>query len=138
MTQAVPADIVSDADLLAAKLVPLRRPGRWLTAAAALVLLAMLVHTVLTNPRFQWDVVGQYFTTAAVLHGLWLTVWLTIAVLVAGYVLGTGRSEQHGDLARVHVQVDAVEHGVRAEALAQATDPHQRCPGHERTTVPRP
>jgi polar amino acid transport system permease protein len=90
MTRVVPADIVSDADLLAAKLVPLRRPGRWLTAAAALVLLAMLVHTVLTNPRFQWDVVGRYFTTAAVLHGLWLTVWLTIAVLVAGYVLGTG------------------------------------------------
>jgi polar amino acid transport system permease protein len=90
MTRVVPADIVSDADLLAAKLVPLRRPGRWLTAAAALVLLAMLVHTVLTNPRFQWDVVGQYFTTAAVLHGLWLTVWLTIAVIVSGYVLGTG------------------------------------------------
>jgi polar amino acid transport system permease protein len=90
MTQAVPADIVSDADLLAAKLVPLRRPGRWLTAALVLVLLAMLVHTVLTNPRFQWDVVGRYFTTAAVLHGLWLTVWLTAAVMVSGYVLGTG------------------------------------------------
>ncbi len=90
MTQAVPADIVSDADLLAAKLVPLRRPGRWLTAAVTLLLLAMLVHTALTNPRFQWDVVGRYFTTAAVLHGLWLTVWLTAAVMVSGYVLGTG------------------------------------------------
>ena len=90
MTRAVPADIVSDADLLAAKLVPLRRPGRWLTAALALVLLAMLVHTLLTNPRFQWDVVGRYFTTSAVLHGLGLTVWLTIAVMVCGYVLGTG------------------------------------------------
>jgi len=90
MTQAVPTDIASDTDLLAAKLVPLRRPGRWLTAAVVLVLLAMLVHTVLTNPRFQWDVVGQYFTTAAVLHGLWLTVWLTAAVMVSGYVLGTG------------------------------------------------
>jgi polar amino acid transport system permease protein len=90
MTRAVPADIVSDADFLAAKLVPLRRPGRWLTAALALVLLAMLVHTLLTNPRFQWDVVGRYFTTSAVLHGLGLTVWLTIAVMVCGYVLGTG------------------------------------------------
>jgi len=90
MTQAVPTDIASDTDLLAAKLVPLRRPGRWLTAAVVLVLLAMLVHTVLTNPRFQWDVVGRYFTTAAVLHGLWLTIWLTAAVMVCGYVLGTG------------------------------------------------
>jgi polar amino acid transport system permease protein len=79
---------VSDADLLAARLVPLRRPGQWVSAVVILVLLAMLVHTLVTNPRFQWHVVWSYFTTSSVLHGLVLTLWLTAAVMVCGYLLG--------------------------------------------------
>jgi polar amino acid transport system permease protein len=78
----------SDADLLAAKVVPRRRPGQWVAAAAVLVVVAMVVHTLFTNPRFQWDVVGAYFTEASILRGLLLTVWLTAAVMVCGYVLG--------------------------------------------------
>jgi polar amino acid transport system permease protein len=81
---------VSDADLLGATLVPVRRPGQWVSAAVILVLLAMVVHTLVTNQRFQWPVVWAYFTTAAVLHGLVLTLWLTAAVLVSGYLLGIG------------------------------------------------
>jgi polar amino acid transport system permease protein len=77
-----------DADLLAAKVVPRRRPGQWVAAAAVLVVVAMVVHTLFTNPRFQWDVVGAYFTEASILRGLLLTVWLTVAVMVCGYVLG--------------------------------------------------
>lgn len=78
-----------DADLLAARLVAPRRPGRWISAAVALVLLAMLAHTVVTNHRFQWGVVGRYFAAASILHGLELTVWLTASVMVCGYLLGT-------------------------------------------------
>ena len=78
----------SDEQLLGAKLVRLRRPGQWVSAAVLLVLLAMLVHTLFTNQRFQWDVVWSYFTTAQVLAGLRLTLLLTIAVLVCGYLLG--------------------------------------------------
>ena len=52
----------TDAELLGAKLVPLRRPGQWASAAVALVLFAMLVHTLITNNRFQWGIVGEYFT----------------------------------------------------------------------------
>jgi polar amino acid transport system permease protein len=81
---------VSDADLLGARLVPLRRPGQWVSAAVVLVLLAMLGHTLLTNQRFQWDVVWSYFASASILHGLTLTLWLTAAVMVCGYVLGIG------------------------------------------------
>jgi polar amino acid transport system permease protein len=79
---------VSDTELLAARLVPLRRPGQWVSAAVVVVLLAMLVHTLLTNPRFQWPVVWSYFTTGPILRGLVLTLWLTAAVMVCGYVLG--------------------------------------------------
>jgi polar amino acid transport system permease protein len=79
---------LSDTELLAARLVPLRRPGQWVSAAVVVVLLAMVVHTLLTNPRFQWPVVWSYFTTGPILRGLVLTLWLTAAVMVCGYVLG--------------------------------------------------
>ncbi|MDI5963392.1 amino acid ABC transporter permease [Streptomyces sp. SL54] len=76
--------------LLTARRVPARHPGQWVSAAVLLVLAAMLVHTLLTNSRFQWGVVGRYFLSASVLHGLELTLWLTAAVMVCGYVLGVG------------------------------------------------
>ena len=80
----------SDKQLLAAKLVPLRHPGQWISALVLLVLLAMLVNTVLTNSRFQWGTVGDYFLNASILHGLELTLWLTGAVMATGYLLGIG------------------------------------------------
>ena len=78
----------SDEELLGAKLVRLRRPGQWVSAAVLLVLLAMLVHTLFTNVRFQWNVVWSYFGTSQILAGLRLTLLLTIAVMVCGYLLG--------------------------------------------------
>ncbi len=80
----------ADAELLTARLVPLRRPGQWIAAVIVLVLFAMLVNTLVTNKRFQWDVVGHYFFHGPIMHGLVLTLWLTAAVMVCGYVLGIG------------------------------------------------
>jgi polar amino acid transport system permease protein len=79
---------LTDADLLEARLVPPRRPGRWISGALTLLLAAMLAHGLLTNPRFQWSVVGRYFTDPSVLGGLELTLWLTAATMSAGFVLG--------------------------------------------------
>jgi polar amino acid transport system permease protein len=79
-----------DLDTLAARLLPRRRPGQWVSAAAALVLVAMLVHTLFANKNFQWPLVWQYFGTKEVLKGLVLTIWLTAAVMVCGYLLGIG------------------------------------------------
>lgn len=76
------------ADLSSAPLVGRRRPARWVSAAIAAVLLAMLVNTLITNPRFQWHIVGDHLFSTAILDGLVLTVWLTAAVMVSGYVLG--------------------------------------------------
>lgn len=64
-------------------------PGRWLAAGAALLVFAMVVNSVVRNPRFQWSVAGDYLTTPAVLDGLLLTLWLTAAVMVLGFALGT-------------------------------------------------
>jgi polar amino acid transport system permease protein len=89
---AQPATTNSDRDeqLLSARLIGLRRPGQWASVLVLLVLFAMLVNTLLTNSRFQWDIVGRYFLRESVLHGLELTLWLTAAVMVCGYILGIG------------------------------------------------
>ncbi|MFF4104518.1 amino acid ABC transporter permease [Streptomyces sp. NPDC001903] len=70
-------------------IVPRRHVGRSLSAAAALLVLAMVLASVVRNEAFQWEVVGRYFTTAAVLDGLLLTLWLTGAVMVLGFLFGT-------------------------------------------------
>jgi polar amino acid transport system permease protein len=87
----VPADgpLPADEHLLAARLVAPRRPGLWISAAVLLVLAAMLVHTLATNKRFQWPEVRGYFFESSILRGLVLTIWLTGAVLLTGYVIGT-------------------------------------------------
>jgi polar amino acid transport system permease protein len=79
---------LTDAALLEAKLVPPRRPARWVTGAVTLVLAAMLVHTLLTDHRFQWGLVGRYFTESSIIGGLELTLWLTGATMAAGFLLG--------------------------------------------------
>ncbi|MFC9240345.1 amino acid ABC transporter permease [Streptomyces decoyicus] len=71
------------------RIVPRRRTGQWAAAAAVLVLLALALRSVVRNDAFQWDVVADYFLTTAVLRGLGLTLWLTAAVMVLGFVLGT-------------------------------------------------
>ncbi|MEU6813127.1 amino acid ABC transporter permease [Streptomyces sp. NPDC046831] len=70
------------------QIVPRRHLGRRLAAAAALLLLAMVVNSVVRNDAFQWGVVGRYLTTSAVLDGLWLTLWLTVTVTALGFLLG--------------------------------------------------
>ncbi|MFI1355369.1 amino acid ABC transporter permease [Streptomyces sp. NPDC020898] len=65
-----------------------RRHGQWTAAVLVLVLLGLAVNSVVRNRAFQWDVVGDYFTSTAVLRGLWLTLWLTAVVMVLGFALG--------------------------------------------------
>lgn len=77
-----------DADLLGARLVPRRKPGQWISAALVLVLVALVLRSMVTNPHYQWDVVGHFFLRPSILDGLVLTLWLTAAVLVCGYLIG--------------------------------------------------
>ena len=80
----------SDASLLQAKIVPTRRPGQWVSAIIALGLLGMLINSLITNPRFQWNIVRHYFAAESILRGLLLTLWLTALIMVCGYLLGIG------------------------------------------------
>lgn len=73
----------------AMRAVPLRRPGRWIATVVATAVLVLVLLSLITNPAFQWQVVGQYFTTEAVLSGLVNTLWLTAVALAGGFLLGT-------------------------------------------------
>jgi polar amino acid transport system permease protein len=70
------------------KAVPVRRPGRWIAAAAVLVVAVALIRSVATNPRFQWSVVGNYLFDGPILHGLRVTIELTVIAMGIGIALG--------------------------------------------------
>jgi polar amino acid transport system permease protein len=93
------------------KVVPVRHVGQWISAAFVLLLLAMLVHTLfsrlqvsgqyschlvsgvrkcrpLTEWRFSWDIVGHYFFSSEILHGLLITLELTVLAMLIGVILG--------------------------------------------------
>jgi polar amino acid transport system permease protein len=67
---------------------PVRHPGRWVAAAVLLLLAAMVIHGLVSNPRFQWDVVGHYLLTAPILAGVAHTMELTVAAMAVGVLLG--------------------------------------------------
>src|SRR5256714_6997193 len=70
------------------KATPVRRPGRWIAAAVVLVFGAALVKSVATNPRFQWGIIGHYFTSSRILQGLITTLELTVLCMSIGIVIG--------------------------------------------------
>ncbi|WP_327322671.1 amino acid ABC transporter permease [Streptomyces sp. NBC_01210] len=84
-----PAAPPSKTDTVQPRIVPVRRTGQWAAAVVVLLLLAGAVSSVVRNEAFQWDVVGDYFTSTSVLRGLGLTLWLTGVVMVLGFALGT-------------------------------------------------
>jgi polar amino acid transport system permease protein len=77
--------------------VPVRHPGRWVGAAAVLVLVAMMVHSVFFSTtlrggrrqkRFELRVIGKYLFAHPVLHGVGLTIELTVCAMAIGIFLG--------------------------------------------------
>lgn len=80
---------MSSPEITITKTVPLRRPGRWVAAVVVLVLAAMVLHTLIVNPRFEWKIVSNFFFSTAIIKGLLLTLLLTVTAMVIGVVLGT-------------------------------------------------
>lgn len=68
--------------------VPLRHPMRWLAALVTLVLIAMAANLLITNPRWQWHVVGQYLFSTPVLNGVEKTLLLTVLAEAVGITFG--------------------------------------------------
>src|ERR1700694_927428 len=93
-----PGDRIAErAPAVAVRAVPVRHPGRWVSAAVVVVLAAMFVHTVtvskvkrggIRQSRFELNVIGHYFTSRLVLDGLQVTIELTVIAMAIGIALG--------------------------------------------------
>jgi polar amino acid transport system permease protein len=76
------------------KAVPVRHWGRWIAAAIVLIVLASLIRSMILNsgthpPKgFQWPLVGQYLFNSHILHGVVVTIRLTVLSMVFGIILG--------------------------------------------------
>lgn len=70
------------------KVAPTRHPFRWLAAAGVVMLLAMAANSLVTNPAWEWEVVGQYLFAPSVLRAVLLTLELTALGTVFGFALG--------------------------------------------------
>ncbi|MGW2641831.1 amino acid ABC transporter permease [Streptomyces sp. NPDC001348] len=77
------------------RVLPLRRPGRWIVTAVVLVLVAQFVHGLVTNPFYQWGRWSYWFLRPAILDGLLITLQVTaysaVLGLAGGIVLALGR-----------------------------------------------
>jgi polar amino acid transport system permease protein len=70
------------------KAVPVRHPGRWVSGAIVLVLAAMLVHMLFTNPNLDWSTFSKYFLDGGILKGLVATLELTVIAMAIGIIGG--------------------------------------------------
>lgn len=88
-TRATPADEgEAGRPAPARRAVPVPHRGRWIAVAALLVLVAMFVHTLLANSRFEWSVVFHWFAADQLLAGLERTLELTVIAMVIGIAIG--------------------------------------------------
>jgi polar amino acid transport system permease protein len=79
----------------AIKAIPVRHPGRWVSALLVLAVAAYVVGTVVTSvagdPTKEgggWGTVAHYFLSPLILRGILLTLALTVLAMVVGIVLG--------------------------------------------------
>ncbi|MDN3025579.1 amino acid ABC transporter permease [Streptomyces sp. S.PB5] len=95
VTEAPPPSDSPSKQLTAQRVVPLRRPGRWIATAVVLVLAAQFVHGLVSNPFYQWDRFGYWFLRPTILDGLLITLEVTaysaVLGLLGGVVLALAR-----------------------------------------------
>ena len=75
-------------DLSRLRVVPARHPGRIVLAVVVGLLVAAVLFSFVTNPRWEWGVVGQWLLAESILRGLAETLRLTVMAGVLGFGLG--------------------------------------------------
>ena len=71
------------------RIVPARHPGRTAGTIFAAFVLAAILYSTFTNPRWGWGVFAEWFFAEPVLVGLGRTLLLTALAAVSGSILGT-------------------------------------------------
>lgn len=72
-------------DMIRARPVP--RPGRWISAAIVLVIVAMIINGLVTNKNYNWPVVWEWIFSKTILTGVGYTLLLTVLAMVLGTIL---------------------------------------------------
>lgn len=68
--------------------IPRRHPGRWAAAALLTFVMVWLVTFVATTDAFRLDVVWDYLFAPTILNGVIITIYLTLAGVAIGLLLG--------------------------------------------------
>ncbi|MCZ2527984.1 amino acid ABC transporter permease [Streptomyces sp. NPDC059506] len=71
----------------AIKAIPVRHYGRWVSAVVVFALLAMVVYAF-SQGDINYTAIPDYFFDPSILEGVRNTLWLTVASMVLGVVLG--------------------------------------------------
>jgi polar amino acid transport system permease protein len=72
----------------AIRAVPVRHPGRWVAVVVIAVLAAMVINSFITNTAWDWSFQWENAFTQPVLNGVVTTIWLTVAAMAFGIMLG--------------------------------------------------
>ncbi len=67
---------------------PRRHPVRTAVTIVLSFLILLVLYLCAVNPNFGWSVVGQYLFDASVMHGIGVTLSLTVVSMLLGIVLG--------------------------------------------------
>nr|WP_154325344.1 amino acid ABC transporter permease [Pantoea sp. 201603H] len=78
---------VNERDTL--RIVGKRYYGRWISAFIVLLLLLAAANSMVHNPRFEWQVIADSFTTESILNGVLMTLQLTAISVILGFAGGT-------------------------------------------------
>jgi polar amino acid transport system permease protein len=69
------------------KAVPVRHPGRWISAVVILGAVALFLQSLVSNPNFRWDIVGTYILDVKVVQGVGWTLLLTVTSMALAIIL---------------------------------------------------
>ncbi|RFT25745.1 ABC transporter permease, partial [Gardnerella vaginalis] len=69
------------------RILPVKNPGPIVAGIIVAIIACSLLYSIVTNPRFEWNVVGIYLISNNVLAGIGWTLLLTFLSMVIAIVL---------------------------------------------------
>ncbi|MEY9888819.1 polar amino acid transport system permease protein [Catenulispora sp. MAP12-49] len=82
------ASVLDAARPAAIRAVPVRRPGRWISAAVLAVLALMFFNMLAFNKNFGWDLVRQWLFWHTIVQAVFVTLQLTVYAMLIGIIGG--------------------------------------------------
>lgn len=68
--------------------IPLRHYGRWVGAAVSILFAVLVIRLFVLSPNINWEAVGDYLFSSAILQGVQLTIILTVVSMAIGLIIG--------------------------------------------------